>query len=179
MGIRVYRSIFLLLVILALIFVGACSNTSNDIVTTTKYVEDNTLTNEINGAEDQLFPMLKLKERTSWNIDIEFLETTKSGFKIRICDNDNQGFYYNPIYFVLEYKREDGWEKLTIFQEKLANEDFVFVYPDKNKNFVDTNNINMFSLVPDFELKNGCYRITKVLSGREFFTEFEITDQTS
>lgn len=175
MGIKLGKPILLLLCLILVSF-GACSKVSDEIVTTTHYVEDNTLEN---GVAEQQFPMLKLEERTSWNIDIEFIETTKSGFKIRICDNDNQGFYYNPIYFVLEYKSESGWKKLTIFQEKLANEDFVFVYPDENENFVDTNNINMFALVPDFELKTGQYRITKVLSGKEFSTEFEITVQPS
>lgn len=176
---KLYKSIFLGALIFIVSFLTACSETSTNKVVTTKYIKDNTLTNFANDIEEQPFLMSQLKERTSWNIDIYFLELSKSGFKIRICDNDNQGFYYNPTYFVLEYKDKNDWEKLTIFQERLANEDLAFVFPDENASYVDTNNINMFSLVPNFKLKNGKYRITKVLSGREFSVEFEITGQES
>lgn len=122
------------------------------------------------------YPKEDLKDRTAWNIDITFLEATQNGFKIKICDNDNQGFYYNPYYFVLEYKGEDGWTKLTNLQEYLAETDLAFVYPDKSNEYTDTNNIALFSLVPDFELKNGQYRITKVISGEKFFVEFEVNN---
>lgn len=176
---KLYRFIFLGALILVLSLSTACSETSTDNVVTTKYVRGSTATNSANDIREQPFLMSQLKERTSWNIDIHFLELSKSGFKIRICDNDNQGFYYNPTYFILEYQDENSWKKLTIFQERLANEDLVFVFPDENAGYVDTNNINMFSLIPDFKLKNGKYRITKVLSGREFSTEFEITGQLS
>lgn len=163
--------------VFSFLVLGACSDSlkNKDYDVSSQQTNKNTLNNNLTETtKKQQYLVSKLNDRTSWNIDISFLEVGKSGFKIRICDNDNQGFYYNPIYFVLEYKGENGWEKLTNLQENLADKDLVFVYPDKNKDYADTNNVLMFSLVPNFELKNGQYRITKVISGKEFSTEFEI-----
>lgn len=177
MGIKCYKPLICLFLAFSFLVLGACSYSSKnkDYEVSAQQTNENALSNNLTETtKKQQYLVSKLNDRTSWNIDVSFLEVGKSGFKIRICDNDNQGFYYNPIYFVLEYKGENGWEKLTNLQENLADKDLVFVYPDENKDYVDTNNVVMFSLVPDFELKNGQYRITKVISGREFSTEFEI-----
>lgn len=156
---------------------GGCSVSHNNTLceSTTQKFETKELSTE--AAIEQQYLVSKLKARTAWNINVKFLEATEKGFKIKICDNDNQGFYYNPYYFVLEYKDENGWNKLTNLQEKLVNEDIAVVFPDENNNYTDTNNIALFSLIPDFELKNGQYRITKVISGKEFSVEFEVKEK--
>ena len=182
MGIKLIKLIVCLLFVFSLLTLGACYDSKsnrNSSEVSTQYEKENIGDNSTETNIEQHYLISKLNERTSWNIEISFLELSKSGFKIRICDNDNQGFYYNPIYFVLEYKEGNDWKKLTNLNKIYANEDLVVVFPSDKNNYTDTNNVNMFSLVPNFELKNGQYRITKILSGREFSTEFEITGQPS
>lgn len=145
---------WLLLVVFCLLFIFAgCSVSHDNMLSESTTPKSESITKELpaESAIEQQYLVSKLKERTAWNINIGFLEATKKGFKIRICDNDNQGFYYNPYYFVLEYKDKNGWKKLSNLQEKLANEDTAVVFPDENNNYTDTNNIALFSLVPDFE----------------------------
>ncbi len=143
----------------------------NSIIETTNNIKNHTI-NKSNVKH-------RLEERTSWNIELTFLDINEGGFVIQICDYDNQGFYFNPLYFVLEFKENNGWKKLTTMNAEQAYKDVGYVYPKEGSDFVDVNDVCLFSLIPNFKLKNGHYRITKVLSGKEFSTEFEITGQPS
>ena len=52
------------------------------------------------------------------------------------------------------------------------------LFPSENDSFIDTNSLNYFSLLPsDVDFSAGHYRITKVLSGREFSVEFDYEPQ--
>lgn len=49
------------------------------------------------------------------------------------------------------------------------------VVPSETEDFVDVDIMNRFAFLPDVELKSGHYRLTKILSEREFSLEFDLT----
>ena len=115
-----------------------------------------------------------LEERTAWNIELKLLKIDDKGIWVTICDYDNQGFEYNTLYYVLERYENGVWTKLTKFNESSAYTDMATVFPSKKYTFVDTVSVNFFSLLPsDVDFCAGHYRLTKVLSGREFSIEFD------
>ena len=126
-------------------------------------------------SEHNEFTIPVLKERTAWNIELSFIECTERGIKIKICDHDNQGFEFNDLYFVLKLYQDGKWVKISEMNENAANRDLSYVFPSKTTDFVDTNNMNFFAFLPGVELKTGHYRLTKVLRGREFSLEFDLT----
>ena len=127
-------------------------------------------------APDPIYEIPTLEERTSWNIELEYLEIDEKGVWVRICDHDNLGFYYNPAYFVLEYYEDGEWVKISALSEKSESQDYAIVYPEENNDFTDTNCLSRFLFMTVDELKPGNYKLTKVLSGREFYIEFEVND---
>lgn len=120
------------------------------------------------------FTALGLEERTSWNIELSFIECNDTGIKIKICDHDNQGFAFNDLYFVLEFLEGDDWVKISKMNENSATQNLGYVLPSKTDDFVDLHSMNRFAFLPDVELKPGRYRLTKILSGREFSLEFDL-----
>ncbi len=116
----------------------------------------------------------ELEDRTDWNIELSFLECNDIGIRIKICDYDNKGFAFNDLYFVLEYLEDDNWIKLSKMNETSATQNLGYVLPSETSDFVDTDSMNRFAFLPDVELKSGHYRLTKILSGREFSVEFDL-----
>ena len=94
---------------------------------------------------------------------------------IKICDYDNQGFAFNYLYFELEYLENGNWVKLTKLNENSAMNDLGYVLPSSKTDYVDCDCHNFLSLIPpEVILKSGRYRLTKVLSGRDFSVEFDM-----
>lgn len=126
------------------------------------------------GDQEEYHILPTLTERTEWNIEIQFLKQDEKGIWITIYDYDNQGFQYNPLYYVLEKHDGSKWVKLTSMNESNASENHSYVFPSEQKPYIDTNNLNYFSLLPSgTELETGRYRLTKILSGRAFSVEFD------
>jgi len=123
-------------------------------------------------------PIIQQRNRETWNIELEFLELTDTGILIRIYDYDNLGFVYNPLYFVLEYYDGNNWTKVSTIKESNADREDMngYVVPSLEESYAATNSLNPFSLLPkDTVLKSGHYRISKVLSGKTFSVEFDLT----
>lgn len=144
------------------------SESTGDIDTTTG---DEKINNDLNGN----FIIPGLDERTDWNIELTFIECNETGIKIRICDRDNQGFAFNDLYFVLELYEDGEWVKISKMNENAASQNLGYVFPSETANFVDLDSMNRFAFLPDVELKTGRYKLTKILSGREFSVEFDLT----
>ena len=138
-------------------------------------LEPQTGVEDISGQEEY-HTLPTLTERTEWNIEIEYLKQDEKGIWITIYDYDNQGFKYNPLYYILEKYDGSNWIKLTTMNESNASSNYSYVFPSKKESYIDTNNLNYFSLLPSgTELETGHYRLTKVLSGKEFSVEFDYT----
>lgn len=178
-----YIALCLILLTFSLLFCG-CKDTSQIIPDT----ESENVLGSQTESKDNLGPQTgnpdaypngefilpTLKERTAWNIELKLLKIDDKGIWITIYDYDNQGFEYNTLYYVLERYENGEWIKLTKMNESNAYRDLCEVIPSKNASFIDTNDLNFFSLLPsDVDFCAGHYRLTKVLSGREFSVEFD------
>lgn len=169
MGIKTIHRVYsiLLIVLLAVQFSG-CNKKDNENPGSQTSVENTEDTGE--------YILPTLSERTEWNIEMKYLSQDDRGIWITIIDYDNQGFQYNPLYYVLEKYDGSEWVKLTKMNESNASRDYSYVFPSKKNSYIDTNNLNYFSLLPSgTELETGRYRLTKVLSGKEFSVEFDYT----
>ncbi|MBQ7308558.1 MAG: hypothetical protein IJW87_00115 [Clostridia bacterium] len=131
--------------------------------------------------EDELavFDKERYLNRGTWNIELFFLELTEDAILIRICDNDNIGFFYNPLWYRLERLENEEWVKVSRLNEEQPYSErweLAFVRPSEYNSYADTNNLNFFIALSDPEAKipAGHYRLTKVLSYREFSVEFDI-----
>lgn len=117
-------------------------------------------------------------ERTDWNIEIKFLEVEERGIWITIYDYDNQGFWFNDKYYILERYEDDAWIQLTDTDEREFGEDWCFTIPNKTRSYITSNCLNYFShLRSDVSFSAGHYRLTKVLGGRNFSVEFDYTPE--
>lgn len=172
-----YLALCLMLLMLSLLFCG-CKETPQDIP---EKGTENILgpqTGDHDSYTDGEFILPTLTERTDWNIELKLYKIDDKGIWITICDYDNQGFEYNTLYYVLERYENGTWTKLTKINESNAYTDLSYVFPSENDSFIDTNSLNYFSLLPsDVDFSAGHYRITKVLSGREFSVEFDYEPQ--
>ena len=156
---RKFVIISTVLTLILLLLVGCDSISSNP-----------STNNDLNGN----FKIPELEERTNWNIELSFIECTDTGIKIKICDHDNQGFSFNDLYFVLEIYENGEWVKISKMNENAASQNLGYVFPSESENYVDLDSMNRFAFLPDVELKTGHYRLTKILSGREFSLEFDL-----
>lgn len=114
--------------------------------------------------------------RSSWNIEMEFYELTEKAIVIRIVDYDNIGYAYNDLYYELEYFENGIWVPLTHMNKKAGTMNVRYHIPSQTKDYCDLLSFNMRQLLPEgVTLKTGHYRITKILSGKEFSLEFDMT----
>ena len=165
------KNIFVLClpVIICLSIMGCSTNTNNDPKTLD-------LEEKQNHKDEYTFGYVEdfIAQRTNWNIKLSFLECTDKAIVIKICDYDNQGFVINDLYYELEYLDNGTWVKISYMNENAALKNVGFVFASEENDFVDMNSYNFFTLMPGVTLKSGHYRLTKVLSGRDFSVEFDL-----
>ena len=123
-----------------------------------------------------ILPMLE--ERTSWNIEMSFVKYKNNMLIVRICDNDNQGYYLNDLYYELEILRDGNWVKITRLNEASHHgpgAEYGYVFPSEVDDYVDTWSYNhTIALKEGVTLETGHYRLTKILSGRKISFEFDM-----
>ena len=114
--------------------------------------------------------------RSSWNIEMEFYELTEKAIVLRIVDYDNIGYAYNDLYYWLDIYEDGEWKPIFSPNKNGAMKDVMYHVPSRTENYCDLLSFNMRQFLPeDFTLKTGHYRITKILSGKEFSLEFDLT----
>ena len=119
--------------------------------------------------------MPELKERTSWNIEMTFVKYENGIITVAICDRDNQGFYFNDLYFELEIFKDGAWTKLTKLNESSAYQNYGYLFPSEKDDYVDMWSFNRTIALKDgVTLETGHYRLTKILSGRKVSFEFDM-----
>jgi hypothetical protein len=121
---------------------------------------------------DHLFP--RLVSRNSWNIELEFVECTDTRIRINIIDHDNLGFFFNDLYYVLEYWDGDSWVKLSDMNEKATPHSSMECVPNTTPDYQTIPSSNMLAYLPDVTLVSGHYRLTKLINGRAFSVEFDL-----
>ncbi len=120
-----------------------------------------------------------LVDRTTWNIEVNFLELTEKGLRVEIYDHDNLGFVIDMDYFMLERQIDDQWVRLTWITTNPDKWKSIYcVYPSDNRDYVYITDECMFAHMPGVILESGHYRITKVVGGKEFSGEFDLTLET-
>ncbi len=118
------------------------------------------------------------EERDVWNIEIKFLEVDDRGIWITIYDYDNLGCWFNDKYYILERYEDNTWTQLTKTNESEFGGERCFTIPSKKRSYITSNCLNYFAhLRSDVTFSAGHYRLTKVLSGREFSVEFDYTPE--
>lgn len=169
-----YLALFLILLTFSLLLCG-CKETPHGTQESGTEAESEYLGTGTVDPSEPGFKIPTLQERTAWNIELELYKIDENGIWITITDYDNQGFEYNTLYFVLERYENGEWVKLTRLKEYYANTDVTYVFPHEDVSYIDTNNLNFFPSYVEFSA--GHYRLTKVLSGREFSLEFDYEPQ--
>lgn len=169
-----FRKLLITICALCIVFSVGCSNEndSKETTDTNEYLPEYVPDNIVEG--DTYYVIPSLEERTAWNIEITFLEITDKAIKVQIVDYDNQGFEYNPLYYILEYYDNDQWTQISTMNEDNAYRDCALALPKENKDYLSLHDYNMLSLLPDPNLPSGHYRLTKVLSGQKFSVEFDL-----
>jgi hypothetical protein len=114
----------------------------------------------------------ELQDRTAWNIGLSIEKQNEHGIWVRVSDYDNQGFYHNPAYFIMERYEDDSWVKVSLLSEA-AEEQFIYITPpDDVDGCADTVALCRYSFM-EKDLIAGRYRVTKIISGRAFSLEFD------
>lgn len=104
-----------------------------------------------------------------WNIEIKFESYTEDGILLTIYDYDNLGFT-NDVRYKLEMKEGDDWTQVLILKDAYGMVSYAVPQPEP-----DCIHLPAICVIPkDFKLASGHYRVTKVLSDREFSTEFDL-----
>ena len=181
----------LLLLLLSLIMCVAMISGCNDSTATTGTTASTTAAPSVTGnpnaslatrdpnasafADNYILP---LPERTAWNIEMSFVKYKNNMLIVRICDNDNQGFYLNDLYYELEILRDGNWVKITRLNEASHHgpgAEYGYVFPSEVDDYVDTWSYNhTIALKEGVTLETGHYRLTKILSGRKISFEFDM-----
>lgn len=112
--------------------------------------------------------------RTDWNIELSFVKCTDQAIVIRICDYDNQSYVINDLYYELEYLENDTWTKISSMNRDAAFKNLKMTVPSEVNDYADIDSYNRFAFMPGVTLKSGHYRLTKVLSGKDFSVEFDL-----
>ena len=110
----------------------------------------------------------------SKNIEMYFVERNTKGIEVFIIDRDNKGFAMNENFFRLELI-EDGKTKKIIYPVvSVGVGELGYYMKNKSKDYGSWSVINK---IPDnIKLKAGHYRLTRMLSGHLFSTEFDLPD---
>ena len=116
-----------------------------------------------------------IPDRTAWNIEMAFVKYEDGIITVSIRDNDNQGFYFNDLYFELEILKDGNWVKITRLNETAAYKDYIYLFPSEVDDYVDMWSFNRtIALNEGVTLETGRYKLTKVLSGRKISFEFDM-----
>lgn len=127
-------------------------------------------------TESQYDMPLPPSERTDWNVEIKFLKVDDFGIWITIYDYDNLGLWFDDYDYILERYEDDTWVQLTKKNGSYYADDPCYTLPDDTLSYISTNCVSPFSLLSsDVTFSAGHYRLTKVLSGKEFSVEFDYT----
>ncbi|GEM_PF-5131889 len=157
----------ILILFASILLCGCRSNQIND----TSYEEE-----FIDGLDDEAFVVewLGVEKRDTWNIEMYFVERNTKGIEVFIIDRDNKGFAMNENFFRLELI-EDGKTKKIIYPEvSVGVGELGYYMKNESKDYGSWSVINM---IPDnIKLKAGHYRLTRMLSGHLFSTEFDLPD---
>jgi hypothetical protein len=173
------RLTILMLITLSILFTACSNNSSNDSI-------DPSVDQNPNKEEETYIdngfgwnisdPYIKelVANRTDWNIELSFVKCTDQAIVIRICDYDNQSYVINDLYYELEYLENEKWIKISYMNRDAAYRHLVVSVPSQVDDFTVNDSYNRFAFMPDVTLKSGHYRLTKVLSGKDFSVEFDL-----
>ncbi len=170
--------ILLLSLIMCVATLSGCNNSNTTPISTVGTTAASSVTGGPNappltGTHD--IPNPELKERTSWNIEMTFVKYEDGIITVAICDRDNQGFYFNDLYFELEIFKDGAWTKLTKLNEASAYQNYGYLFPSEKDDYVDMWSFNRTIALKDgVTLETGHYRLTKILSGRKISFEFDM-----
>ena len=114
------------------------------------------------------------EQRTTWNIEMRFLECTEQAIIIEVIDHDNLGFMYSDLYYKLEVLKDGEWIQLSNISENTAYFRRAYVVPSRTEECVDFYSYNLLSGMPDVTLETGHYRLTKRFNSRDFSFEFDM-----
>lgn len=104
-----------------------------------------------------------------WNIEIKFESYDENGIWLTLYDYDNLGFSRDAQY-TLEMQEGDKWTQILVVKDLTMTFGYAVPQPEP-----DCIHLPALCMMPkDFKLASGHYRVTKVLSGREFSTEFDL-----
>ncbi len=123
---------------------------------------------------NKLISEVAKEDRTTWNIEMEFLECTDKAIVIKVTDYDNLGFMYNDLYYKLELFKDGEWVQLSKISESIAYSDRHYVVPSLVEEYVDFNSYSLLSGMPDVTLESGHYRLTKIFNREEISLEFDL-----
>ena len=172
-------------IIIICLFLFGCQVPSEH---TTEYINEETTspvhfdgsTSIYYGNTDFTKDYKELESRESWNIEMEFVRKAENSLIFAIYDYDNIGFYMGLYHFGLEYYNGFEWEIISGFHsiDTIPESDEIMVaIPNPNGNKISCHVPALYSLMNTSELKSGHYRFTKILSGRKFTLEFDLTNE--
>lgn len=177
----VVKKILICLLLFSTLFSVGCSSKQNSKDTgNTKTAGDETLSHTAGPTstveiDTEFHPIEYYEDRESWNITMEYLRYDKHGIWVNIQDNDGVGFYYNPNYFILEYRDGNNWTKISTLHEENTMYDEIAIVPCKIQwGYANTHSICNNRFIDQSKLVSGHYRLTMVLSRREFQMEFDL-----
>jgi len=121
-----------------------------------------------------LAPEAGVVDRDTWNIEMYFLERNEEGIDVLIIDRDNKGFAMDYFFYRLEREDNGSWTRIIYPELSKGIEDLGFYRLSTTNDFIKCQTINY---IPDnVHLTAGHYRLTRMLSGRLFSTEFDLPE---
>ena len=170
--------LFLALSYVALMFAGCSGNKDISQITTAVTESDDTVAEATTmDKKDWLVHTIAeigKEQRTTWNIEMKFLECTESAIVIEVIDHDNLGFMFTDMYYKLEVFKDGEWTQLSEIPESVAYYERGCIVPNLTKDYADFHSYSLLSSMPDVTLETGHYRLTKKFNRQDFSVEFDL-----